>query len=332
MRIVTMASRRGAGVWSHLPSMTIALLSRRMAPSAALWVDLGRRYEMLNHLGVAASTVREPASLVGIVEGGDANGPIDPGKLLELTEATLGVAPNTDPRRDAPGGAGGEAYYGDEPPVRLLGPDTERYRSTVSGFAGQGHRIFMVPLQVPSLLAQAPDATDRSEEYASAIRRIVRATDPQYVFLTCEGQPEAHLFGDQLATNTLLQWALDVCVVILCLVRHDSVPRFHDSVAIPALLSRNPRWRGKLRLALTRAADDVTVPPELQDMVLGRLPYSPFVGQAVSLGRIPAFDIPSGWTRPPEQDRYMRLIEALAERLDESLDAGTRRTTQENRP
>lgn len=312
--------------------MTVTLLSRRTAPSTALWVDLGRRYEMLSHLGVAASTIREAASLAGIVDGGRADLSINPGTLLELTEATLSAAPSTSPGSGATGGLGDRAYYGDEPPVRLLGPDTERYRSAVSGFGAQGHRIFMVPFQVPSLLAHTPDATDRSEEYASAIQQIVRATDPQYVFLTCEGQPEAHLFAAQLASNTLLQWALDVCVVILCLVRHDSVPRFRDSVAIPALLSRNPGWRGRLRLALTRAADDVTIPPDLQDMVLGHLPYSDFVGQAVSLGRIPVLDVPGGGSRPPEQDRYLRSIEALAGRLDEALGAAIPAGRQENRP
>jgi hypothetical protein len=327
MRIVTMASRRGAGVWTHLPSMTIALLAQRTAPSTALWVDLGRRYEMLNHLGIAASTIREPASLAGIVDGGRANGPIDPGTLLELTAATLGA-----PSAGIGSGTTNGAYYGDQPPVRLLGTDTVRYRSTVSSFAAQGHRIFMIPFQVPSLLAQAPDATDHSEEYTSAIQQIVHATDAQYVFLTCEGQPEAHLFGAQLASNTLLQWALDVCIIILCLVRHDTPQRFHDSVAIPALLSRNPRWRGRLRLALTRAANDVTIPPELQDMVLGHLPYSTFVAQAVSLGRIPMFDFPSSGARLPEQDSYLRSIEALAGSLNETLDTAARRATQENRP
>ncbi|USX56219.1 hypothetical protein [Lentzea sp. HUAS12] len=317
MHIVTMASRRGAGVWSHLPSLTVALLSRRKDPSTALWVDLGRRYEMLNHLGLAASLVQERASLAGIVDCCGEETATDPSALLELTAATLGAHAS----EGMAGDSSDRGYYGDAPPIRLLGPGIEQYRSAVSSFSSQGHRVFMVPLEVPSPPAKMPVVTNRSAEFASAVRRIVRATDPQYVFLTCEGQPEAHLFGEQLANNTLLQWALDVSAIILCFVRHDSVPRFHDSVAIPALLSRNPRWRNRLRLALTRATEEPSVPPAMQDMVLGHLPFSQFVGQAVSLGRIPVFDIPRGRPSPPEQNRYMRSIEALAQRLDESLEA-----------
>ena len=47
---------------------------------------------------------------------------------------------------------------------------------------------------------------------------------------------------------------------------------------------------------------------------------------------VPAFDVLCGRSRPPEQDSYMRSIEELAERLDESLDATPRRATQETRP
>ena len=117
----------------------------------------------------------------------------------------------------------------------------------------------------------------------------------------------------------LLPWALDKAELVISLVRHDSVARFQDSVAIPSILSRHPGWQGKLRLILTRSAETISSAPAwLQALVLGRLPFSDFIGQSVSKGRIPYFDAVSaaqgGSADQPALD-YMDAVRQVAAEL-----------------
>lgn len=296
-RVVTMTSRRGAGVWSHLPSLTASLLQRRAAPTTAVWIDLGLRYEMLNHLGIPSSNVPAGASLTGLMKRRDAGDDPGRGDLLELTAVTLG---------DGRGGA---------PLVRLLGANPDEYRSAVQSFREAGHRIFMVPFQVPGFAAPDSESPDHAARCERTIERVVSLCQPDFVFLTCEGQPESNLFGALLARSILLQWALNVADLIFCLVRHDSAQRFHDSVSIPSLLSRNPDWRDQIRIGLTRTSSDVAVPDSLRKIVLGHLPFSELVGHAVSLGRIPIFDTAAGQGSGTAGEVYSRALKDLAERL-----------------
>jgi hypothetical protein len=302
---VTFASRRGAGVWTNLPSLTAAMLSRRAAPGVAIWFDLGMRYEMLNHLGIAPSAFPAESTLAGIAEAMAADVTPTADGLLEFSSLVLGSD-----------GAGTGALS------RVLGPGGLEYRASIAAFAAQGCRIYVVPLQAPTKLALGADLPDRSKECQRAIRAVVDTIQPEYTFLTCEGQPEAGLLGAQVASNTLLRWALEVAEIILCLVRHDSDQRFEDGIAIPALLSRHAGWRDRLRIVQTRAGPDIDVPPELGDVVLGHVPFSEFVGLAVSTGRVPVHQARAQGldsSGDAAESMYLRCIDELAVRLAAAL-------------
>src|SRR4051812_23478668 len=65
--LYTFVSRRAAGVWTHLPSLTYALLDLLPSPNIVVWVDFGLRYEMFNHFRVDAYKVSPNATLLELM-------------------------------------------------------------------------------------------------------------------------------------------------------------------------------------------------------------------------------------------------------------------------
>jgi hypothetical protein len=271
---ITLASRRGAGVWSHLPSISTNVLAQPGGIRTALWVDLGLRYEMLNHLGIPPTRVGAAQCLSGVVAEKERTGQFGDVDPLELGTATLG----------ADDGSTG-------PLCTRMGTGLDPYLAEVRLWRDIAARIYMLPFHVPAAPVTSLVSDIHLRQYASAIEHTAHAVGADLVFLTCEGQPEARMFENELSRHMLLRWALDKASIIVSLVRHDSLARFQDGIAIPTILSRYPDWRSKLALVLTRSAEPIdTAPAELRAFVLGRLPFSQFIAHAASLGRVPLFD------------------------------------------
>jgi hypothetical protein len=270
---ITLIARRSAGVWTHLPSITASVLADLGRPCTALWVDLGMRYEMLNHLAIPPGSVNVSQCLSGLARA-RRGGAIPQARYIELSECILGLGDRSVPPLSVHTGADGEAYI-----------------TEVRRWSEAGARTYMLPHHAPDAPAMSIVRDIDLSDFAATIQDAADGAGAELVFLTCEGQPEARLFELELRRRMLLPWALDTAALIVTLVRHDSVARFQDSVAIPTILSRQPSWRGKLRLILTRSADTISSAPGwLQALVLGRLPFSDFIGQSVSKGKIPYFD------------------------------------------
>jgi hypothetical protein len=232
------------------------------------------RYEMLNHLAIPPGSIQAAQCLSGLVRARLAQITNPEAHCLELSRTILGSRDNVVTAFSQHAGA-----------------DSQIYMAEVLRWREAGARTYMLPLYAPEAPAMSIVRESDLSEFVAMVEEVAHSTDAELVFLTCEGQPEARMFELELRRHMLLRWALDKADLVISLVRHDSVARFQDSVAIPSILSRHPGWRGKLRLVLTRSAETISnAPISLQEIVIGRLPFSDFIGKSVSQGRIPYFD------------------------------------------
>lgn len=274
--IVLFISRRGAGVWTNLPSLSFEFLRISTAPSNILWIDLGLRYEMLNHFRIQPGSFPFESCLAGIAAALRTKRQIDITKIVSY-DATLSWTSDMQSPLSVPSPG--------------ISSAVSAYSTFVSALAAKGKRVYMVPLHAHDPTSASSIAGLKTDELDWTIATLLRELKPTCTIFTCEGQPEAHLFTKRLSEDKTLQWCLGLTDTIVCMVRHDSEQRFCDGVAIPSLLSRNPVWRDRIRIILTRASSRPPVPFHLANIVLGHLPFAEFVGESVSGGRIPVIDL-----------------------------------------
>jgi hypothetical protein len=302
-KYVVMVSRRAAGVWTHLPSLTFMLMSKLEPRRPILWVDFGLRYEMLNHLLIDPARFPQALSLIGLLSRSDLSGPIEKNDLMAYSQ-TIAVDKV----------AGAEAKLSE-----IQGEDPCAYCEYVDHLRLKGIDAFLLPIQVPSLQKGGLLSGLNVSDVEKILSRIERELQPAFIFLTFEGQPEAKIFAKKVEEDHLLNWSLDKATIILCLVRFDSKQRFEDSVAIPTHLSRSPGLKDRLRLILTRCIYPPFVQPELERYLLGTLPFANFVGESVNNGRIPVIDIwscqHSKEALAEGQENYLKSLGLLSEQL-----------------
>jgi hypothetical protein len=267
-RIVTFVSRRAAGVWTTLPSLTFQLLREESSEGGGrvLWIDFGRRFEMLNHLAIEPARFPPASTLAALLTKSPE---FEIRHLLTYSAAVKVGADNNDGL------------------ARLGGDAAAEYRQVVASWTKDRGDIYMVARDV----LQAEAQTIPVSELAAALARLHERLAPSWTFLTFEGQPEEPLFTNALQSDELLRWSLDNSSIVLSFVRFDNRQRFLDSVGVPDAISRSPSWRERLRVVLTRCQTAPIVPDHLRPYFAGRVPFAQFVGTSVNYGRIPLVDI-----------------------------------------
>jgi hypothetical protein len=295
--ILTVVSRRGGGVWSTLPGLTLCMTSALALRRPVAWFDFGRRYEMLNHLGIGRSEVPLQSSLIELVDAAPTEA-----NMMRLTD--LALKPNLST-------------------ISPLGEDdAPAYCRTGTALLG-ATEVLMIPAQAAHDVA--PDVFGEivtPERYASATSTVCQWVRPSIVMLTFEGQPEKDLFRTRLQQDRLLRWALDNSDLILSPVRRDSPERFDDGVAIPTLISREQRWSDKVRILMTRSEPLELAGGPLESLVVGDLPFGAFIGDAISRGRIPLLEARLRADREPsrpDEVAYLDRMRAVALRLGTEL-------------
>jgi hypothetical protein len=303
-KYITMVSRRAAGVWTHLPSLTYSLLAGLERPRPILWVDFGLRYEMFNHLRINPARFPERSSLLGLIEQYTSGGTFSRNNLISYKQTVIGK--------------NSEEGISIVPVSEIRGPKTDKYREHIARLSSDGQEIYMIPLQVPAPHVDATGIDLDVTNLEKTMDLIVKELKPVFTFLTFEGQPEGRIFARKITEDKVLGWGLDVSETILSLVRFDSEQRFKDSISIPTLLSRHPDSRKRLRLVLNRVLTPPNIQPELKQYVLGNLPFAEFIAVSVNAGRIPIIDI---WCRQVEgqiskaEENYMDCCDSLSKQL-----------------
>jgi hypothetical protein len=303
--IYAFVSRRAAGVWTNLPSLTYALLDPLPPPNAVIWADFGMRYEMFNHFRIDAYGFSPNGTILQLMASKAAGQTVSAVDLTTYDQVVCGI----------------ERQLSEKALSRIQGDRILEYRNTVAHRAKGGEKIYMLPwhtpLVPPKLLANSVDI----QLLEAVMVDLLEQLRPRFVFLTWEGQPEARLFRPKLREDSLLRWGLNESHRIISLVRFDSEERFRDSVSIPALLGEDQVHCEKLRLVLTRAIQRPRSNVAAYRHVIGQLPFAAFVGQAVNAGRIPIIDT---WYRKETQDittgeiEYLDAVTTLAQKLLES--------------
>jgi hypothetical protein len=302
--ICTLVSRRAAGVWTQLPSLTYALLDLLPPPCTVVWADFGLRYEMFNHLRIAAHGFPRHSTLLQLMAHKSAGRAVSASDLTTYAQTVCGNA---------------------LPPFakalsEIRGEKIQEYRHIVARRTTSGEQIYMLPWYAPlvpaKLLTHAVDVGLLEAVMLDLLERL----KPRFLFLTWEGQPEARLFQARLREDALLRWGLAESHLLISLVRFDSEERFRDSVSVPTLLAEDRTLRHKLRLVLTRVARQPRPEAAAIGHVIGQLPFAAFVGEAVNAGRIPFVDM---WDRKNTNDitavemEYLNSMTALARKLVE---------------
>lgn len=249
---LTLVSRRGAGVWTHLPSILHMATTNRSDLRPILVMDFGLRHEMLNHFSIDPSSLPASASICGAMATGEG------GEYGFITLADL-VSRHPDDycRRGA----------------RL----------------DAASNVILVPLSLPGAPFRGVLNPHDLTSYSEFIDDEVQANTPRLVIATFEGQPEGVLFERELERQALLRFAIDRADFVICLVRHDTNPRFEDGISIPQIIGRRPSWRNKVRIVLTRTE---AKSPFGAPLVLGWIPFAECVANSISRGRVALLDEP----------------------------------------
>lgn len=288
-RVLTFVSRRQAGVWTNLPSIAMSIL-RRVERSSIVCIDLGHRYEMLNHFGVSPSAFPAHGTVADILSRGDVAERL-PTSLVSYSDlVSRAVAKSPDSLNAA-------------------------YVDCVARMDQAFQTLYLMPLQVPPAPAHDPYDGAFTAALEALIETLAVEVQPLSIWVTFEGQPEARLFAPILTQNVALRWSLDRCDHIVSLVRHDSTQRFFDGVPIPELIGREQGWRKKLRIVLTRSEGRVRPSAPVAPLLLGTLPYLDGIGRAVSAGRIPFLDLLLADVLDPDEKRYLIQVNAIASAL-----------------
>jgi hypothetical protein len=308
-RALAFVSRRASGVWTNLPSLTYTLVSCSKASGNVLWVDFGLRHEMLNHFRINPDEFPVDSCLLGMIQRHRA------GDALQFTKiVTYDQAVNFPLDTDSEGAT-----------ARCLsdiqGINASQYRDCVAKLSATKGEVFLLPLQIPALNVGSIRPAVSTDELDAVLGSLVDALQPAFTFFTLEGQPESAIFSHRLAEDSVLQWAISVAHMIICMVRFDSEQRFDDAVGIPTVLARDPEVCRRIRLLLTRAAAEPRVTAEVAPYLLGVIPYADFVGQSVSSGRIPVIDLwshPEG-TAPATAAEFLARLNTVAAALESLL-------------
>lgn len=290
-------SRRGAGVWTNLPSLTFEFLRNVPGPASVLWLDFGLRYEMLNHFRIQPIHFPHKSTLPGLAGQVRMDGVIRADDIVAYDQLLASTGHT------------------------LLPSSKQTYDNIVLDLAKQQKRAYLIPVQLAQSGGGIAFPNLKVDELESAVGSILDSVKPTHTVFTCEGQPEAGLFSEKLADDKILQWCLDHCTKIVCMIRHDSEQRFQDGIAIPSVLSRNPVWRSRLRLLLTRATRSPRIPAQFLDMVIGHLPFAEFVGESVSNGRIPLIDLLAKGSQESLSDteqEYVTCVSNVSHKLFQS--------------
>lgn len=303
-RTFALVSRRAAGVWTNLPSLTYALLDLLPSASVAVWVDFGMRYEMFNHFRIDAYGFPADNTLLALMARRSGGQSISASHLTTYDQVVCGS------RRQA-----------SERPLSCIHGDMDtEYRNTVAERADAGQQIYMIPWHTPLVPPKCLGYGADTQLIDDVLVSVIDTLKPQFMFLTWEGQPEARLFRPRLREDSVLGWGLGEAHQIVSFVRFDSEERFRDSVSIPSLLAEEQSYREKLNLVLTRASRRPCQDVAASGYVIGQLPFADSVGQAVNSGRVPIIDI---WNRERMQSmqagekHYLEAVTSLARRLVE---------------
>lgn len=265
-KIITLISRRAAGVWSLLPSLACQNLHDMPQNADILLLDFGRRHEMLEHLQINPDLVPANVSLSFACK---INNPHLAYSPLEYFQDL--ILPHT--------------HY----PLLLANRQYEDgYKNLASNFSHKNKKLFLCPFDVG--LSENQNIMISIEEFAVGLSALVDACNPSLVYLTFEGQPERPLFDQKLSEDPIMQYCLNISDYILSLVRTDSPTRFDEGIAIPNFLALNPEWETKILLFLTRHSENIVIPEELGDFVIGQSPFFDLIGQSIQSGRIPWMD------------------------------------------
>jgi hypothetical protein len=273
--VLAFVSRRAAGIWTNLPSLTYSLLNLLPPPNSAIWIDFGLRYEMFNHFRIDAHTFSPNCTLLQLMAM-KTEGKIIPIKDIitydQVVSSTI-------------------LHLSGKTISQIQGDNVKDYLNTVSCQAKIGHRIYMIPWYTP-LVSETLLLNDVDLNLLDGILSdILEQLRPQFLFMTWEGQPEVRLFKPKLQEDVLLRWGLNEAHRIISLVRFDSEERFYDSVSVPALIVEELPYLEKLRIVLTRATQRPRSDVAAFNNVIGQLPFVAFVGQSVNTGRIPIIDM-----------------------------------------
>jgi hypothetical protein len=270
-----------------------------LAGRGAVWIDFGMRYEMFNHLGVDPAMFPAEGSIIGILRSNS-------GRITDHLLTYEDVV--------AKCGSIAERLGNDSP---------DGYREAIAAFLSAHAPIYVLPLFTPKYQIGGTSRDITSVEISNVIRDVIAASNPAFLFMTFEGQPELEVFTAHFPNDHLLQWALSVADLVISMVRFDSRERFLDSVAIPEFLSQVPGLQPRLRIVPTRATRHPMIGGQGGEYVLGTLPLAAFIGFSVNAGRIPYIDAsihPHQWDAAgSEHRRYYDAITSLAQSLLQQL-------------
>lgn len=276
-KLLCLASRRAAGVWSLLPSLAYQNLIHLKESGNIILIDFGRRNEMFEHFKVAPANFPKIVSLAKFEKG-------NKDELINYyQDIVLG--------------------YGDEHKVG------SEYRLFVEKLEIEKRKLLLYPYQTMHVYSSGIDSSDAILE--NSLISIAEKYHPKLIYLTFEGQPERPIFDKKLSEDKIMKFCLNACDIILSLVRTDSITRFNEGIDIPAYLAFNPEWRSKIRLFLTRHSFDMELPKELSNFVIGASPFFDLIGQSIESGRIPWVDFKVGRYDEKDTELISKYFEGI---------------------
>jgi len=257
-KLICLMSRRAAGVWSLLPSLAYHNLHDIQGEAKIVLIDFGKRYEMFEHFNIDPSSFSDDCSLAYLTQHPSEK------KLLD--------------------------YYNDFVLNKSISKDiSNEYLAFTKKPSLEEKHLLLCPFNSshsPNSNSDIPDF----ELLSSGLLRLAELYKPAIVYLTFEGQPERPLFDEKLAEDRAMLLSLDVSDIILSLVRTDSPTKFEEGIAIPSYLAENPEWEKKIYLFLTRHSQEISIPDDMSNFVVGKSPYFDQIGQSIETGRIPWID------------------------------------------
>ena len=257
-KLICLMSRRAAGVWSLLPSLAYHNLRDIQGNATIVLVDFGKRFEMFEHFNIDPSSFSDDCSILSLIKHPDKK------RLLD--------------------------YYTDFVLNESISKDIiSEYLEFTRKIHGEDKHLLLCQFK-----SGHPQAGNHEiQDYKllnTGLLKLAEIYKPDIVYLTFEGQPERPLFDEKLAEDRTMLLSLDTCDIILSLVRTDSLTKFEEGIAIPEYLAENPEWGKKIYLFLTRHNQEMRIPDDLSNFVIGSSPYFDQIGQSIESGRIPWVD------------------------------------------
>lgn len=293
--IYSFVSRRAAGVWTNLPSLTYLMLKMVDSDSSAVWIDFGMRYEMFNHFRINTSRFNNANSICQFIKNKRNNESISFNELLTYNDII-----NSDDDSDSKLAN----ILGDE-------KDIGTYKKKIKELDKLGIKIFLLPMYIQQDLS--PDIDIDLDLLESVLIDLIAKKRPKYIFLTWEGQPEGEIFRNKIINDNILNWGLRNSHKIISLVRFDSEKRFLDGIQIPNIICENDIFAAKTKIVLTRVSTRPRINSQAYNFVIGELPFASIIGQSVNSGRIPIIDTWCRFDSKNETNLDIEFLKSLEE-------------------